>query len=31
MKKLKETTGIDRTTDGIWYGPNSSTKNYLNP
>lgn len=31
MTKLKETTGIDRTSDGIWYGPNSSTDTYINP
>lgn len=31
MTRLKEKTGIDRTTDGIWYGPNSSTDTYINP
>jgi hypothetical protein len=31
MSKLKESTGIDRTTLGIWYGPNSSTDDYVNP
>jgi hypothetical protein len=31
MTALKESTGIDRTFDGIWYGPNSSTDTYTNP
>lgn len=31
MAKLKESTGIDRTDEGIWYGPNSSTDSYFNP
>ena len=31
MTKLKESIGIDRTSDSIWYGATSSTANYINP
>lgn len=31
MNKLKENMNIDRTENGIWYGPKSSNKDYTNP
>ncbi len=31
MDRLKGNMNIDRTDEGIWYGPNSSNKDYNNP
>jgi hypothetical protein len=31
MKKLMDQVGIDRTDNGIWYGPGTSNHDYFNP